>query len=281
MIDLVIIGSGPAALSAAIYAARAGLKTQVFEKNGFGGTLSVIDYIENYPGFLGSGQELAEKMRSQALQLGAQIEYGECSSLVKMESGYRLQIDDQNVEARAVIIASGSTPKSLSFTPDIPVSYCAICDGAFAKDKDVAVIGGANSAVQEAIYLANLAKSVTIITHSALKADFELQQRIKKYQNIQVIEHTEPTADMLNQYEYCFVYIGKIPATDFLDRSILNLSGYVITDTASQTPHQTVHPGLFAAGDVREGCVKQVVTAAADGAAAALEAVSYLQSPSK
>lgn len=277
MLDLIIIGSGPAALSAAIYAARAGLKVKIFEKNGFGGTLSLIDYIENYPGFLGSGKDLAEKMRNQAIQLGAQIDYGECSSLTKANYGYRMIIDEQTVEARAVIIASGSTPKSLSFTPSIPVSYCAICDGAFAKDKNIAVVGGANSAIQEAIYLANLAKTVTIITHSALKADFKLQQRIKQCQNVKIIEHTEPTPDMINQYEYCFVYIGKIPATSFLDRDILSPSGYVITDISSESPHQTIHSGLFAAGDVREGCVKQVITAAADGAAAAIEAVAYLQ----
>ncbi len=269
MLDLAIIGSGPAALSAAIYAARAALTVKVFERKSYGGILAEIPLIENYPGFLGSGTELAEKMRTQATQFGAQFSYGECSTLKKLSDGFELIIDDEKVLAKTVLIATGSKPKELRFTLDIPVSYCALCDGALTKGKNVVVVGGANSAVQEALYLSNIAKQVTIITHSQLKSDPILSQQLAKHQNIQLRENLEPTADLLNQYDYCFVYIGKQPATDFLQSfDILDQDGYI---TCINNSHQTKLDGLFAAGDIRAHSIKQVVTAAADGAAAAIE----------
>lgn len=287
MIDLAIIGGGPAALTAAIYAARAGLQTQVFEKSDFGGVLPVIPLVENYPGFMGEGKELALKMRQQAQTMSASLVYGECTRLdlsaSQPASGFTLTIDDTRVTARTVLVASGSEPKKLGFDLAIPVSYCALCDGAFAKDKNAVVVGGANSALQEALYLANLAKKVTIITHSQLKADQELIDRARQVSNITIVENVEPTRAYLEAFDYCFVYIGKTPATHFLDSTLLDPHGYIVTGKASsatnnrkQFNYQTKIPGLFAAGDVRQGSTKQIVTAAGEGAAAAIEILDFL-----
>lgn len=276
MLDLVIIGGGAAALSAALYAARAGLSVAVYEKADFGGILPQIPQLENYPGFSGPGKDLADAMRMQAAAAGAQLKYGECTNLVREQDSFRLTIDEERIYARTVLAATGSQPRALSFATSVPVSYCALCDGPLVKGKNVAVIGGANSAAQEALYLARLTSQVTIITHSRLKADQELIDRVREQPNIKVIEHLEPTVENLASYDHIFVYIGKIPATSFLDRKVLDGAGYVITDTSSPAPHQTIIPGLFAAGDVRQNSVKQIVTAAADGAAAAIEISSLL-----
>lgn len=283
MLDLAIIGGGPAALSAAIYAARAGLRVKVFEQNNFGGVLPEISQLENYPGYTGPGQELAASMRRQAEQSGATLEYGQCTSVHpnsaapdQVETGFKLTVDGEVVQARAILAVSGSGPKKLPFAIDIPVSYCALCDGALAKGKRVVVLGGGNSAAQEALYLANLAENVTIITHSTLKADQALQERLCHVPNIKLIEQTEPTPEYLNRFDYCFVYIGKKPSTSFLPPTVLAPNGYVACADTGDLPHQTAIAGLFAAGDVREGSIKQVVTAAADGAAAAIEITSWL-----
>lgn len=283
MIDLAIIGGGPAALSAALYGARGGLEVKVYEKADFGGILPQIALIENYPGYLsGDGKGLATQMRTQAKQAGAQLAYGECTNVEKKNATFLLTIDEETVEARAVLIASGSRPKELSFTPVAPVSYCALCDGPLVKGKHVAVIGGANSAVQEALYLTDIAKDVTIITHSRLKADQELISRLANHQNIQVVENLEPTVENLAEFEHIFVYIGKLPATGFLNKlseqyAILSRDGQVIADQDSHYRYQTVLEGLFAAGDVRSGAVKQVVVATAEGAQAAIEIVDFLK----
>lgn len=281
MCDLAIIGGGVAALSAALYAARAGIDVIVYEKADFGGVLSQIPKLENYPGYVGPGLDLAESMRSQAAAAGAKLEYGECTGLLHTEDHFELIIDGETVTAHAVLVATGSQPKTLDFTLAAPVSYCALCDGPLVQGKHVAVVGGANSAAQEALHIAQLAKDVTVITHSQMRADQELLDRLRQQDNVQVIENVEPTPENLSSYDYIFVYIGKTPATGFLDRKILDSYGYVITDTSSSSPHQTITPGLFAAGDVRQNAVKQVVTAAADGAAAAIEIGNFLRSIKK
>lgn len=322
MIDVAIIGGGPAALSAAIYCGRAGLQTVVFEKGNIGGELSRISHISNYPGFIGKGETLAQHFRKQAEESGVQITYGECreirqntpqdpSSPSTLDSSditgdqiltFTLQIDNQPVMAHTVLIATGSQPRTLGFEVTPPVSYCALCDADFAKDKHVAIIGGGNSAAQEALYLAPLVKDLDIITHSALKADHILRTKLANHANITIREHTEPIRELLDQYDYIFVFIGNHPSTGFLQSltpTVLNEKGYVLTgnlampdsvrQSSSQSfsqsslvdhdslPHTTVIPGLFAAGDVRSGCPKQVVCAAGDGAAAAVEIIHLLQ----
>lgn len=276
-LDLAIIGAGPAALTAALYASRAGLKVEVFERKNLGGTLAEIDHISNYPGFVGTGNELGQIFRQQAEQFGAVLTYGECEEIGASEQGFNLAIDDTNRSARAVLVATGSQPRELDFELNKPVSYCAICDGDLVKDQDIAVVGGANSALQEALYLSEIASKVTIITHSKLKADQKLQATIASHKNIVIRENTEATPDLLNSFDHIFVYIGRRPASDCVkDLGILNYEDYIITGHNKGLPHMTPVAGLFAAGDVRENAIKQVVTAAADGAAAALEIFNYL-----
>ena len=184
MLDTAIIGGGPAGLSAALYLARGEKKVKVFERAQIGGDLNQIPEIANYPGYHGAGEDLAKTMRSQAEAAGAEFAYGECTMIDDCEilakennndaeipnRGFRLTVDGETVYAKTVLVASGAEPRKLKFQPEVPVSYCALCDAEFARGKKIAVIGGADSAVQEAIYLANMVKELTVISHSALKA---------------------------------------------------------------------------------------------------------------
>lgn len=285
-LDLAIIGAGPAALTAATYASRAGLTTTVFERAAVGGALTEISHIGNFPGFDGPGPDLAKAMRTQAESFGARFAYGECADLRKDADNFILTVDGEPHTARAVIVATGSEPlqldSSLQSALTTPVSYCALCDGDLVKDKRVAVIGGANSAFQEALYLANIAATVTIISHSDVKASAILKERVSATPNIDLRLNTEPTAELLNQFDHLFVFIGKRPATTFLENlatatesPLFDDQGYLCTATADH--HSTPVPGLFVAGDVRSGALRQAITAAADGAAASVEVAEYLK----
>lgn len=313
ILDLAIIGSGPAALSAAIYAGRAGLNVTVFEKQQFGGTLNQIAKIENYPGFIGGGSALAGNMKDQAVATGAKIEYGTCEEIgyavsptaewpqhPKVDIPFKghisdeilygdyplyLIIDGERIEARAVIVATGSEPRPLEVKTKTPVSYCAICDGTLYKDKKIAVVGGGNSALQESMYLAGIAKSVTIFSHHDVKAEPYLIKKVENQKNIELKQKTEPTTEVLDSFDAVFAFIGKRPATSFLGKGfegdepgdeyeckLLNEDGYIIAKDG-----YTSIPGVFAAGDVCADSVKQVVTATASGATAALKAIEYLK----
>lgn len=341
VLDLAIIGSGPAGLSAAIYAARQGIKTTIFERSRFGGSLPDIKKIENYPGFLGSGADLAKKMVEGTRNAGARVEYGTCSdiSLVESESSkattsrvapgsetdesittnqtlgkhgasspkskfFRLIIDEEPVLARSVLIATGSEPKKLPFELKIPVSSCVLCDAPLTKNKNVVVVGGGNSAVQGAIALAALAKKVTLISHSALKPEKTLEKTLRSLKNVEIRENLEPTPEILNQFDYCFVLIGRQPATTFLknlDQELASQEGcqstQAETSSAPQTSQgsafrlldnsgeiltqensaRTVISGLFSSGDVASSVhPHQVLFAAASGAHAALEIADFL-----
>lgn len=287
--DLIIIGSGPAALTAAVYARRAGLSVKIYERASIGGTLNEISDLENFPGFEGPGAELARTMRQQAERYGVEIRYGECTEVRRSAQGCELLVDGEKATARSILIATGAAPRRLDLPMNgeaPPFSYCALCDGALAQGKRVAMIGGANAAVQEALYLADLAKDVVLITHSELKADQYLQDLLRRAENIEVRENVEPTAKMLRAFDHVFVAIGKRPSSECLrdlaeellsDRGLLDERGYILTNEDSEYPHQTVAPGIFAAGDVRHGAVQQAVTAAGEGAAAAIEIANWLK----
>lgn len=258
MLDLAIIGSGPAALTAAIYASRANLSVKVFERNLIGGALPEIAHIDNFPGFSGTGQELADAMRQQVENLGVEIVYDEITSFPA---------------ARAVLVATGSEPRPLDFTPSAPVSYCALCDAPLYQDKNILVIGGGNSAVGESLLLAKVAKQVTLMSHSALKAEPHRVEQLRSLKNVQIIENTEPNPQNTAGYDGIFVYIGTRPAASFIDQSFRDPLGYIQTAPNSHR----VTENIFAAGDVRAGTTKQAITAAADGAAAAIEIIDFLR----
>lgn len=298
MLDLAIIGSGPAALSAALYAARLGLSAKIIEKAVYGGTLAEISDLRNYPGFQGTGVTLAQQMRDQvSVYPSVSFCRAACTDLavrnVDTEAQNDLQEhtryfeltldDEEQLRSRAVLVASGASHRHLAFELKVPVSYCALCDGELARGRRVAVVGGANAAVQESMFLAKLAKTVDLYTHSQLKADAVLRAELQQYTNVAVHEWIEPTAELLNEFDYVFVFIGQTPATDFLRKMpnysrLLDPAGYLLTGeaTASNLSHETSIPGLFAAGDVRSGVIHQVVTAAGDGAAAAIEIAQSL-----
>lgn len=269
MLDLAIIGGGPAALSAALYAARGGLRITAFERGEIGGDLTKIAEITNYPGFVGTGRELAKQLRQQAEAAGAKTEYGECSAVRPTEGGFRLTIDGEEVQAKKVLVATGSEPRTLDFALQVPVSYCALCDVDLARGEKVAVVGGGNSAVQEALTLAPLVAELTLVSHSKLKADQCLREKLMSQKNVEIKEGLEPTAGYLNGFDRVFVFIGRRPATQFLANlpEVLDAEGYIKVVKG----HETAVPGLYAAGDVRANTVHQVITAAADGAAAAIE----------
>jgi thioredoxin reductase (NADPH) len=288
MLDLAIVGSGPAALTAALYAARENLKVTVFEKAAFGGAAATISKIENFPGFSGSGAALMKKLRAQAASFGAEIKYGECTSIkrVQEKSGdpahkyLSLTIDGAKIKTKSVLIATGSEPKTLALPTKKPVSYCATCDGALYKDKTLLVVGGGNSAVQEAFFLLKFAKHVTLINRSPLRASEVLKNKAHAEKRLKILENTDPATYVAEAessgaapYDAIFAFIGQRPATTFLDPSLLAEDGFVKTDDR----YMTALPGLFAAGDVRHGAIKQALTAAAEGAAAALNIGKYLE----
>ena len=282
MYDCLIIGGGLAGLTAAIYTARAGLSTAVIEGGQCGGQAVMADLVENYPGFVGSGYELAEKTEQQAENVGVEIIYDEIESVdfkgkVKKAIGF-----ENSYEGKFVIVATGAKHKRAGFQGEedftgAGVSYCAVCDGAFFADMEVAVIGGANTAVSEAIYLSNICKKVYLIYRKGkLRADSTLVERLNKKENIEVLYNTIPVkVDGENSVEKLitdkgelsvkrvFVAVGFSPSTSiFKDVLELDEYGYIKTDSDLATNVG----GVFAVGDCRTKQLRQMITAASDGA---------------
>lgn len=300
--DVAIIGSGPAAMTAALYAARENLSVCVYEREVMGGLAATISEIENFPGFSGTGAELMDKMRAQAESFGAKVDYGECTALRRLDDGgFELEIDGEMRRARAVIVATGSERRKLGIPgEDLPaVSYCATCDGPMTSGKDVVVVGGANSAVQEAFFLLKYCRSVKMLVRSKLKCNEVLKERLAAEPRIEVILGATPEsfekrdgrlvvklargADVVGAAEstpdgelvtdYVFIFAGMKPATGFLPAKVLAEGGSVRTDLDLATDVL----GLFAAGDCRYGNVKQAIVAAGEGSAAAVAAGKYLE----
>ncbi|MCL2389080.1 MAG: thioredoxin-disulfide reductase [Elusimicrobia bacterium] len=301
MYDVIIIGAGPAGLTAAIYAARARLKTVLIEKMGAGGQAAITDVLENYPGFPGgiNGFELTHKMEKQAREFGVEIIYGNVERAEIRSKAKRIYLADNTYEAKTVIIASGSTPKPLGAKGEEKfigsgISFCATCDGPFYKDKNIIVVGGGDSAVQEAIYLAKIAKIVRVVhRRDKFRAAPILVEKMQTYKNIEILYDTVidevlgvdrvESVNIKNvlsthranlKIDGMFVFAGWTPNTKFLqDQGLdLDMTGAVLTDENMKTNHH----GVFAAGDVRKKMLKQVITACSDGALAAFGAQHYL-----
>lgn len=300
--DLIIIGGGPAGLSAAIYAGRNRLRTVLVEKMVLGGQASTAYFIENYPGFPAgiSGQELEKKMTEQAARLGLQVIWGSVGRLeVKAKKEFVATVDGQPVRGKAVIVATGSESRQLEVPGEAEfrgrgVSYCATCDGAFYKNKNVIVVGGGNSAIEEALYLTRFAAKVSLVhRRDQLRADKVLAERAKAHPKIYFFWHAvleEVKGDkfvreailkdlstgkkLIVPADGIFIYIGSRPGTGFAKGTVkLDEQGYIITDDKMKTSAE----GIFAAGDVRQKSLRQIVTAAADGAIAAETAREFIE----
>ncbi len=300
--DLVIIGSGPAGMSASIYASRAGLKTVILEAGAPGGKLIKTNEIANWPGIVsGKGMELADAMFEHATAFGSEYAYGNVVKVIANESEKAVICEDGTTyTAKAVIVASGTKERMLNIPGEEAnvgrgVSYCAVCDGAFFKNREVAVIGGGNAALEEAEYLTQFADKVhIIIRRDVFRADQIVQDHIAANDKIHVIRHHVPKricddgirvsgiviADVNTKEETTlsvqgvFPYIGQDPATDFLaDLDVLDERGYMVVDANCET---RCH-GIYGAGDVIVKSLRQVVTAVNDGAIAAQHAFHQLR----
>ena len=298
MYDVIIIGAGPAGMTAAIYAARAGLQVMLIEKLAPGGQIINTHEIQNYTG-VGTinGAELAQRMFEQTKQLQVVFEYGTVERIEAKEKGKMLYCKEgMQFEAKAIIIATGTIPRRLNVPNEARfagenISWCAICDGAYYKDKKVVIIGGGSAAVSEASYLATLATSVDVVCEGALFAEQTAIEQLKTLENVTLYETHQVTAfvgkDRLEAVRIAkegeqkdlvcdgaFEYIGLIPSTDaFKSLGVLDEEGYIEVNEAMQT----CIPGIFAAGDVVSKKLRQVVTACSDGAIAALSVSSSIE----
>lgn len=305
--DVIIVGAGPAALSAAIYTTREDIKTVLYERGVIGGLAAVTDKIDNYPGFPDGveGLKLADDLRRQAERFGAVIELGEVTA-IRQEDGYKVvETTDGPLRAKAVLIATGSDYKKIGVPGEKEyyargVHYCATCDGAFYREKRLVVIGGGNSAVQETIFLTRFATHIDLLVRSTIKASDVLQRDLQRLVDEgKVTVHLGTTTDSINgqqienidrvtsvtatkdgqQFELptdgIFVFVGLKPNSEFLQGSQVQTDdiGFVITDEKLQT----AMPGVFAAGDIRSGATMQIASAAGEGATAALMIREYLE----
>ncbi len=295
--DIIIIGGGPAGLTAAIYAGRANKKALIIEKGTYGGQITSSPKVENIPGFLSvTGNEFAEKLVEQALSLDAEIECAEVMELIPGEP-HTVITDDGEFKGHTVIIATGTKHRLLGLDKEEDfigegISFCAVCDGAFYEDKTVAVIGGGNSALQEALLLSETCKKVYVIQNlDFLTGEDKLQEKLKSKANIELILGTvvdkllgddKFTGVTLNDgtktydltLDGMFVAIGLIPQNEiFKDIVSLDNNGYVVSGEDCKTNI----PGIFVAGDCRNKRIRQVATASSDGAIAALAACDYIK----
>ena len=295
--DIIIIGGGPAGLSAAIYASRALKKTLIIEKSVFGGQITQASKVENYPGFEEvSGMDLGEKIADQAKKLGVENIYGEVTQIKKNEETFTVTVGQKEYLSKVVIYATGASPRKLHVDNETKllgagISYCATCDGAFFKEKTVCVIGGGNTAIDDALYLANLCKKVYVIHRrdsfrgepvkvSLLKekenVEFILNATVKSVDGENFVESITLLENMQERkikVDGVFVAIGHVPNTQLLEDFVpLTPNGYIITNYDLETSVT----GFYAAGDVREKKVRQLTTATNDGTIAAIMACEYL-----
>lgn len=298
--DVVVIGAGPGGMTAALYAARANLSVAMLDRGVYGGQMNNTDDIENYPGFTSiKGPELSEKMYQSAINSGVEFVYGDVQQItLDSEQVKHIKTDSDELIANAVIIATGATHRKLGVPGEDKfagkgVSYCAVCDGAFFRNKDVAVVGGGDSAISEGLYLANVTKNVNVIHHrDKLRAQQVLQDRAFNNQkmdftwnsNVKEIvgddtyvtgvkvqrnghDETIPTSGV-------FIYIGNVPNSKmFANLNITDEQGWILTNDEMETSV----PVIFAIGDVRKKKLRQITTAVGDGGIAGQNAYEYLE----
>ena len=299
MYDMIIIGGGPAGYAAALYASRAGLKALVIERMSVGGQMALTDVIDNYPGFDEGvdGFTLGMKMQAGAERFGAETLYASVTAVALSEKPKRVETDSGELFAHTVVIATGANPRSLGVDGESEligrgVHYCAHCDGRFYKGKRVAVVGGGNSAAEDALYLSHLAEKVYLIhRRDQLRATKVYHEPLLKAENVEflwdsavesfvvdgrlkgtVVENLKSGEKRAIDLDGLFVSIGRSPATELFSELVLDNSGYVVAgeDTATNIE------GVFAVGDVRAKALRQVVTAVSDGAVAAHFAEEYI-----
>jgi thioredoxin reductase (NADPH) len=301
MVDVIIIGGGPAGLTAGLYSARARLKVLLLERLAPGGQVLTTDRVENYPGFPDgvSGFELVERMKTQAERFGLTIQNEEVIGLGLAGADRKVITDRETLEAKALILACGATWKKVGIEGEKlltgrGVSYCATCDGPFFRDEEVAVIGGGDTAVEEAIFLTRFASKIYLIhRRDQLRATKLLQERAMAEKKIEFVWDTVPArilgeggvegielrnvktgAMSQKTVKGVFVFIGTVPNTEFVKGLIeLDKEGFILTDQNMETSV----PGVFAVGDVRSKLFRQISTAVGDGATASFSAERYLE----
>ena len=300
--DVIILGAGPAGLTAALYTSRANLSVLLLDRGIYGGQMNNTGAIENYPGFSSiQGPDLSKAMYQSAVQFGVEYKYGNVLSIQDKGSEKVVKTDDNEYSCKAIVIATGSKYRTLGCLGEDTytgrgVSYCAVCDGAFFKGKHVLVVGGGDSAIEEGEYLSKLANKVTVVHRRyQLRAQKILQDRAFKNDKMEFIWNTEvkeihgddtkvtsvvlhnnqTNQDSNYDVDGLFIYIGEQPVTDFVgDLPIVDDKGWIITDDAMQTKVD----GIFAAGDVRKKKLRQITTAVGDGGLAGQNVFNYIQS---
>ncbi|MBW1723838.1 MAG: thioredoxin-disulfide reductase [Deltaproteobacteria bacterium] len=303
--DLVIIGGGPAGLTAGLYASRARLKVILVEKIVVGGQIVISDWIENYPGFPEglSGPDLAQRLTEQAKRFGLNIENNEAVSVDLSDQVKTIVLNDRSVTTHTIIIATGASPKKLGVPGEEMfygkgVSSCATCDAPFFKDRIVAAVGGSDTAVKESLFLTKFVEKVYLIhRRDRLRAEMILQEQalanekieiiwdsvltgIKGFTNVEniTVQNAKTKEEKTLSVDGCFIWVGEIPNTKFLAEGIkLDEKGFIVANLNMETSV----PGVFAAGDVRNTPLRQVATAVGDGAVAAFSAGHYIENLKK
>lgn len=303
--DVIMIGAGPSALCAAVYTTREDIDTVVLEKGVVGGLAAITDWVDNYPGFSKGieGMKLAEELEAQARRFGADIRYGEVTSIV--DKGDHKEVEtvmDGTLKAKTVLIATGSDYKKIGVPGEAEyygrgVHYCATCDGAFYRDKTLAVVGGGNSAVQEALFLTRFTTHIDLLVRSELRASDVLQHDLQKAidegkitvhlgtttdeivasdgKNVDGVKITKDGKQKTLKIDGVFVFVGLKPNTEFLKGSAIELDEVGLVKTNRDL--QTTMDGVFASGDVRSGATAQIASAVGEGATAALKIREYLE----
>ncbi|MBC7326740.1 thioredoxin-disulfide reductase [bacterium] len=302
MYDVIIIGGGPAGLTSAIYTSRERLKTLVLEKAICGGLPATTELVENYPGFPEgiSGVELMKRFKEQAMRFGTEIrEFNEVKKIEHEDKIFKVETNYETYRGSTVIVASGSVPKKLNVPGEEEfigrgVSYCAICDGPFYQNKDIAIIGCGNSGLQEGETLLKYVKSITFVEFLPyIPAEKILQERVSKDPRVRfflnhivtaingdtavqsiTIKNRETGEEKEIKVDGVFVYVGFLPNTKFLEGLVeLDKQGYIITDEDMRTSH----PGIYAVGDVRSKKIRQIAVACGEGTIAAIAVRDYLK----